>query len=123
MTVVGILLHACTRQAPPQILYKRLGGERAFVAIALQVSREPEIEKMLIPETARIFRQRLAEWLCHEASGPCNYPTRKEFFDEMEFTTEQQQMLLKSLQEVMTQLKFDDPSKEELLFRLNGTQA
>ena len=66
LEMVLLFISGCSQPVPdPQIsLYKRLGGEKTLVAVSLQVSRKPAIRKVIAPDQARIFRQRLSEWLC-----------------------------------------------------------
>ena len=116
----SIFLYACSKPAPHQgILYQRLGGERTMVAISLQVCRKTEILKKFTPGEKRIFRQRLAEWLCHASSGPCQFPTHKEFYDEIRINPEEEQQLLESLRQVLLETGIPERERDELLMRLS----
>ena len=118
--VVLLFISGCSQPVPgPQIsLYKRLGGEKTLVAVSLQVSRKPAIRKVIAPDQARIFRQRLSEWLCKASSGPCDFPGRKEFFQEIELKPEQQQQLLQALEEVLRETGIPETNQQELLSKL-----
>ena len=116
----SIFLYTCSKPTPHQgILYQRLGGERTMVAISLQVCRKTEILKKFTPGEKRIFRQRLAEWLCYASSGPCQYPTRKEFFDEIRINPVEEQQLLESLRQVLMETGIPERERDELLKRLS----
>ncbi len=119
--VVLLFILGCSQRVPdPQIsLYKRLGGEKTLVAVSLQVSRKPAIRKVIVPDQARIFRQRLSEWLCKVSSGPCDFPGRKEFFQEIDLNPEQQQQLLKALEEVLRETGIPETNQQELLSRIS----
>jgi ferric-dicitrate binding protein FerR (iron transport regulator) len=90
-----------------------------LVAVSLQVSRKPAMRKVIALDQARIFRQRLSEWLCKASSGPCDFPGRKEFFQEIELNPEQQQQLLKALEEVLRETGIPETNQQELLSRLS----
>ena len=118
--VVLLFISGCSQPVPdPQIsLYKRLGEEKTLVAVSLQVSRKPAMRKVIAPDQARIFRQRLSEWLCKASSGPCDFPGRKEFFQEIELNPEQQQQLLHALEEVLREIGIPETNQQELLSKL-----
>ena len=118
--VVLLFISGCSQPVPdPQIsLYKRLGGEKTLVAVSLQVSRKPAMQKLIAPDQARIFRQRLSEWLCKASSGPCDFPGRKDFFQEIELNPEQQQQLLQALEEVLRETGIPETNQQELLSKL-----
>ena len=118
--VALLFISGCSQpvQDPQISLYKRLGGEKTLVAVSLQVSRKPAIRKVIAPDQARIFRQRLSEWLCKASSGPCDFPGRKEFFQEIELDPEQQQQLLQALEEVLRETGIPETYQQELLSKL-----
>ena len=89
-----------------------------MVAVSLQVSRKPAMRKVIAPDQARIFRQRLSEWLCKASSGPCDFPGRKEFFQEIDLNPEQQQQLLQALEEVLRETGIPETNQQELLSKL-----
>ena len=89
-----------------------------MVAISLQVSRKTEILEKFRPGEKRIFRQRLSEWLCYASSGPCQFPTRKEFYDEIRINPEEEQQLLESLRKVLGETGIPERERDELLMRL-----
>ena len=99
-------------------LYKRLGGETNLVAFSLQVSRKPKIQKAIGLDQGRIFRKRLSDWLCKASSGPCEFPSRKEFFQEIKMNEEQQRDLMKALIEVLSETGVPEKTQEELLSKL-----
>ena len=115
-----LFISGCSQpvQDPQISLYKRLGGEKTLVAVSLQVSRKPAMRKLIAPDQARIFRQRLSEWLCKASSGPCDFPGRKEFFQEIELNPEQQQQLLQALEEVLRETGIPETNQQELLSKL-----
>ena len=120
LSFVSIFIFSCSKPVPnPENLYKRLGGERTMVAISLQVCRKTEIMKKFTPGEKRIFRQRLAEWLCHASSGPCQFPTHKEFYDEIRINPEEEQQLLESLRQVLVETGIPERERDELLMRLS----
>ena len=121
--VVLLFISGCSQPVlDPQIsLYKRLGGEKTLVAVSLQVSRKPAMRKVIAPDQARIFRQRLSEWLCKASSGPCDFPGRKEFFQEIELNPEQQQQLLQALEEVLRETGIPETNQQELLSKLSNS--
>ena len=90
-----------------------------MVAISLQVCRKTEILKKFTPGEKRIFRQRLAEWLCPSSSGPCQFPTHKEFYDEIRINPEEEQQLLESLRQVLVETGIPERERDELLMRLS----
>ena len=118
--VVLLFISGCSQpvQDPQISLYKRLGGEKTLVAVSLQVSRKPAMRKVIAPDQARIFRQRLSEWLCKASSGPCDFLGRKEFFQEIELNPEQQQQLLQALEEVLRETGIPETNQQELLSKL-----
>ena len=99
-------------------LYKRLGGETNLVAFSLQVSRKPKIQEAIGSDQGRIFRKRLSEWMCRASSGPCDFPTRKEFFQEVELNPGQQRLLMQALMEVLSETGVPEPTRQELLSEL-----
>ena len=114
------LLYACSKRVPTtEILYKRLGGERTLVAVSLQVSRKTEILEKFSTEEKRIFRQRFTEWLCYASSGPCKFPTHKEFFDEMKINPVQMEKLLQSLRQVLEEIEIPETERDELFLLLS----
>ena len=121
--VVLLFISGCSQTAlDSQIsLYKRLGGEKTLVAVSLQVSRKSAIRKVIAPDQSRIFRQRLSEWLCKASSGPCDFPGRKEFFQEIELNPEQQQQLLQALEEVLRETGIPETNQQELLSKLSNS--
>ena len=90
-----------------------------MVAISLQVSRKTEILKKFTPGKKRIFRQRLAEWLCYASSGPCQFPTHNEFYDEIRINPEEEQQLLESLRQVLVETGIPERERDDLLMRLS----
>ncbi len=77
--------------------------------------------KVIVPDQARIFRQRFSEWLCKASSGPCDFPGRKEFFQEIELNPEQQRQLLKALEEVLRETGIPETNQQELLSKLSNS--
>ncbi|MFL2773770.1 MAG: hypothetical protein ACJ0DH_09445 [bacterium] len=91
------------------------------MAVSLQVSRKPAMRKVIVPDQARIFRQRLSEWLCKASSGPCDFPGQKEFFEEIELNPEQQRQLLQALEEVLRETGIPETNQQELLSKLSNS--
>jgi|TARA_B100000959_G_scaffold242373_1_gene264964 hypothetical protein len=117
---INLLFIGCTQPIPvPQTsLYKRLGGEKTLVAFSLQVSRKPKIQEAIGSDQGRIFRKRLSEWMCRASSGPCDFPSRKEFFQEVELNPGQQRLLMQALMEVLSETGVPEPIRQELLSEL-----
>lgn len=95
-----VLVTACTKPT----LYSQIGGETMLTAVALEVSRDENLQDLVKRGNPRIFRQRLYEVLCAAAGGPCALPEQPRFVIEMRLNSAERERVAQSLETTLDTL-------------------
>ena len=100
MAIALVLVTACTKPT----LYSQIGGETMLTAVALEVSRDENLQDLVKRGNPRIFRQRLYEVLCAAAGGPCTLPEQPRFVIEMQLNSAERERVAQSLKTTLDTL-------------------
>ncbi len=106
-----VLATACTKPT----LYSQIGGETMLMAVALEVSRDKELQDLVERGSPRIFRQRLYEVLCAASGGPCDLPEKPRFVIEMQLNQSERERVAQSLETTLDTLGASPDLSQKLL--------
>ena len=106
-----VLAGACTKPT----LYSQIGGETMLTAVALEVSRDEDLQDLVKRGSPRIFRQRLYEVLCAAAGGPCDLPEKPRFVIEMQLNQAERERVAQSLEVTLDTLGANPDLSRKLL--------
>ena len=118
MALALVLASACTKPT----LYSQIGGEIMLTAVALEVSRDENLQDLVKRGSPRIFRQRLYEVLCAAAGGPCDLPETPRFVIEMQLNQAERERVAQSLEVILDTLSVH-PDLSRKLLRNSGLRS
>ena len=113
-----VLTSACTKPT----LYSQIGGEIMLTAVALEVSRDENLQDLVKRGSSRIFRQRLYEVLCAATGGPCDLPETPRFVIEMQLNQAERERVAQSLEVILDTLSVH-PDLSRKLLRNSGLRS
>jgi len=122
--VLGVYGCASMESAPPNTLYKRLGGRDGiaivvgdFVGNMAADSRVNARFKDMKPAEIEKFKSYLADQICDAAGGPCSYVGKdmKEAHKGMKITEAEWNATVENLGKALDKNKVDAKEKQELI--------